>query len=90
MLVHLTGDRGKITCVNWYTIDYECGFLILFYRLSRPRRLRHDMEKTFGIRRSQSSVIIQTFSEALYQVAFPYLNNPGIWHSRMPYFADLI
>ena len=48
------------------------------------------MEKTFGIRRSRLSAIIQTFSEALYKVAFPYLNNPGIWHSRMPYFADLI
>ena len=90
MLVHLTGDRDKITCVNRYTIDYKCGFLILLYCLSQPRRLQHDMEKTFGVRRSRLSVIIQMFSEALYQVAFPYLNNPSIWHSRMPYFADLI
>ena len=90
MSVHLTGDRDKIMCVNQYTIDYKCGFLILLYHLSRPRRLRHDMEKTFSIRRSRLSAIIQTFSEALYQVAFPYLNNPGIWHSHMPYFADLI
>ena len=90
MSVHLTGDRDKIKCAHWYTIDYECGFLILLYRLSQPQRVRYDMEKTFGIRRSRMSMIIQMFSEALYKVAFPYLNNPGIWHSRMPYFADLI
>ena len=34
MSVHLTGDRDKIKCVHRYTIDYECGFLILPYRLS--------------------------------------------------------
>ena len=90
MSVHLTGDRDKIKCAHGYTIDYECGFLILLYRLSRPRRVRYDMEKTFGIRRSRLSEIIQTFFEALYKVAFPYFNNPFIWHSRMPYFIDLI
>ena len=90
MSVNLTGDQDKIMCINQYTINYECGFLILLYHLSQPQRLRHDMKKTFSIRRSWMSVIIQTFSEALYRVAFPYLNNPGIWHSCMPYFADLI
>ena len=44
MSVHLTGDQDKITCINQYTIDYECGLLILLYCLSRPRRLQHDME----------------------------------------------
>ena len=90
MSVHLTGDRDKIKCFHCYTIDYKCGFIILLYRLSRPRRVRHDMEKIFGIRRSRLSAIIRTFADALYKVAYPYLNNPGIWHSRMPYFADLI
>ena len=28
--------------------------------------------------------------EALYKVATPYLKNPSIWHSRMPYSAELI
>ena len=90
MSVHLTGDRDKIKCVHRYTIDYECGFIILLYRLSRPRRVHHDMEKIFGIRRSRLLAIIRTFADALYKVAYPYLNNPSIWHSRMPYFADLI
>ena len=39
MSVHLCGDRNKITCVNWYTIKYESGILILLYHLSRPQRL---------------------------------------------------
>ena len=29
-------------------------------------------------------------SEALYQVATPYLNNPSILHSHMPYLEELI
>ena len=90
MSVHLSGDQNKITCVNWYTIKYECGILILLYHLSRPQRLRHDMEKIFGIWRSHLLAIIKTFLEALYKVATPYLNNPSIWHSHMPYFAELI
>ena len=48
------------------------------------------MEKIFGIWRSHLSAIIQMFSEALYKVAMPYLNNPSIWHNRMPYLAELI
>ena len=36
MSVHLCGDQNKITCVNWYTIKYESGILILLYHLSRP------------------------------------------------------
>ena len=36
LLVHLTGDRDKIMCINQYTINYECGFLILLYCLSQP------------------------------------------------------
>ena len=90
MSVHLCGDRSRITCVVRYTIKYESGILILLYHLSCPQRLRHDMEKIFGIQRSCLSAIIQMFSEALYKVAMPYLNNPSIWHNRMPYFAELI
>ena len=78
MSAHLSGDQNKIMCVNQYTIKYECEIVILLYCLSHPRRLRHNMEKNFGIRRSCLSAIIQTFSEALYKVATPYLNNPSI------------
>ena len=90
MSVHLSGDRNKIMCMNQYTIKYDCGILILLYRLSHPLRLHYDMEKIFGIWRSHLLAIIQTFSEALYKVVTPYLNNPSIWHSHMPYFVELI
>ena len=62
MLVHLCGDRSRITCVNQYTLKYESGILILLYHLSHPRRLQHGMEKIFGIQRSHLSAIMQTFS----------------------------
>jgi len=33
---------------------------------------------------------MHTFIQALFQVCFPYFVTPGLWHSRMPYYADLI
>ena len=87
---HLDGIREQITCVNRYTIPYETGMIILLYRYSRPRRLRPDMELIFGIRKSRISAIIQTFSEALYNVAINYMVNPQIWHQTMPYYSQLI
>ena len=36
MSVQLSGNQNKITCVNQYTIKYECGIVILLYRLSHP------------------------------------------------------
>ena len=35
MSAHISGDRNKIMCMNWYTIKYECGTVILLYHLSR-------------------------------------------------------
>ena len=86
----LVGIREQITCVNCYTIPYETGMIILLYHYSRPCRLHPDIEMIFGIRKSQISTIIQTFSEALYNVAINYMVNPQIWHHRMPYYTELI
>ena len=86
----LGDDKYRIICNNRYTIHYESGLIILLYRYSLPRRLRPDMEKIFGIRKSHLSSIMQTFSEALYQISIPYLTNPTIWHHRMPYYSQLI
>ena len=44
----------------------------------------------FGIRKSQISASIQTFSEVLYNVAINYMVNLEIWHQRMPYYTELI
>jgi len=41
--------KDEVRVSHGYTVPYETGFLILLYRLSRPRRLRPDMEKYFGI-----------------------------------------
>ena len=48
------------------------------------------MEKIFGIQKSHLSAIIQSFSEALYQISIPYMTDPTIWHHRMPYYSQLI
>ena len=48
------------------------------------------MEKIFGIQKSHLSAIIQSFSEALYQISIPHMTNPTIWHHRMPYYSQLI
>ena len=86
----LGNDKYRIQCKNQYTIHYESGLIILLYRYSLPRRLCPDMEKIFGIRKSRLSAIIQSFSEALYEISIPYLTNPTIWHHRMPYYSQLI
>ena len=64
--------------------------IILLYHYSQPRQLHPEMEMIFGIQKSQISTIIQTFSEALYNVAINYMVNPAIRHPRMPYYAELI
>ena len=46
--------------------------------------------KLLLIRKSRLSAIIQSFSEALYEISIPYLTNPTIWHHRMPYYSQLI
>ena len=86
----LGNDKYRIKCKNQYTIHYESGLIILLYRYSLPRRLRPDMEKIFGIQKSRLSAIIQSFSEALYQISIPYMADPTIWHHRMPYYSQLI
>jgi hypothetical protein len=47
--VILPGKKDEVQVRNGYGVPYETGFLILFYCLSRLRRLRPDMEKYFGI-----------------------------------------
>ena len=86
----LGDDKYRIKCKNRYTIHYESGLIILLYRYSLPHCLHPDMEKIFGIRKSHLSAIIQSFSEALYQISIPYMTDLTIWHHRMPYYCQLI
>ena len=86
----LVNDKYRIKCKNQYTIHYESSLIILLYRYSLPHRLHPDMEKIFGIQKSHLSAIIQSFSEAPYQISIPYMTDPSIWHHRMPYYSQLI
>ena len=83
-------DALVVKCKNKYHVSFEVGMLVLLYRLARPRRLRPEMERFFGIRKSRLSSIISTFTSALYAFAEPYFDNPAIFHDRMPYYAQLV
>ena len=88
--MHLNGEYERIVCENRYTIPFECGLLILLYRFSRPTRIRPDMERFFGMRKSKLSSIILTFARAIYEVANRYLNNPQIMSTRWEFLAKLV
>ena len=90
MSLFLDGDKDNITCSNRYSCPYETGFLLCLFRLSRPRRLRPEMERYFCMRKSQLSACLQTFMEAFYQVSHPYLNSAQRWQPRFELYAQKI
>ena len=52
----LIGHRGSIKVNNCiYSLPYETLLLLVLYRLSRPRRIRKEMEGFFGIHKSKIS-----------------------------------
>jgi len=86
----MQGDKESVRCSNRYRTPFETGFLMLLFRLSRPRRIRPDMERFFRTRKSKLSAIISTFVEVFYLVAFPYLNDPSLFYHRFPIYAERI
>jgi len=90
MALFLDGTKESITCANRYSCPYETGFLICLFRLSRPRRMRPEMESYFAMRKSHISACLKTFMAALYEVSKPYLNSPARWRSRMAMYARKI
>lgn len=86
----LEGDKDQIQCANRYTCPYETGILLCLHRLSRPRRLRPEMERYFSMRKSKISAVISTFMMALFQVSQPYLSNPSIFRNRFNLYSGLI
>jgi hypothetical protein len=90
MELFLEGTRDKIRVQNRYTCEYETGLLLVLYRLSRPRRIRPEMETYFKMRKSHISAAINTFMDALYSVALPYLSNPSIFQHRFEFYSKLI
>jgi len=90
MSIFIEGDKDKIKCTNRYSCPYETGVLLCLFRLSRPRRLRPDMESFFHMRKSHISACLQTFMEAFYKVSMPYFNSAARWKPRFELYAHLI
>jgi nuclease HARBI1 len=86
---YFDGDKSGIICEG-YNVPYETCLLLYLARLSFPRRLVADLESMFGMRKSSISASIRTFSGALYRVSIQYLDDPSIWRSRMPLYAERI
>jgi hypothetical protein len=90
MTPHLAGDYDRIRLQNGYALPFETCLMLLLYRLAAPRRIQPDMERFFGIRKSRISAALNTFVDALYEVALPYLSNPALFQHRFPLYAQLI
>jgi hypothetical protein len=83
-------SKESIPVGNRYRCHYETGIMVILFRLSRPTRIRPEMEKFFRIRKSKLSRIISAFSNAIYEVANPLLNDPSIFSSRIPIYAAAV
>jgi hypothetical protein len=90
MELFLEGTRDKIVVQNRYKCNYETGLLLVLFCLSRPHRIRPEMEAYFKMRKSHISATINTFIDALYSVALPYLSDPSIFQDRFELYSRLI
>jgi hypothetical protein len=73
-----------------YSAPFESLFLMVMFRMSRPRHLRPEMESYFGFRRSKISAGIKEMVNALYLVTKPYMDSPQIFQQRMKNYAERI
>ena len=73
-----------------YSLPYETLLLLVLYRLSRPRHIRKEMKGFFGIHKSKISTGIACMIHAMHALGVQYLDNPDIFHNRMPYFAERV
>jgi DDE superfamily endonuclease len=88
---YLVGSKaGVIFEGGKYSCPYETLLLMVLFRFSRPRRIRKEMEGFFGIRRSKMSAGIKAMVNAMHSLALLYLDNPKIFHHKMPYYANRI
>jgi len=87
---YLDGTKDSVSVGNRYSVPYETGLLLVLFRFHRPTRIRPEMEEFFGMRKSHISKTLQTFVDALYSCALPYLSDPSIHAARIPYYARLI
>ena len=73
-----------------YSAPYETLLLMVLFRFSRPRRIHKDMEAYFAYRRSKISAGVKAMVHALHALSLLYLDNPALFHHRMPYYAERI
>ena len=86
---YLSGHKGAVKVENGkYSLPYETLLLLVLYRLSRLRRLQKDMEPFFGICIARMSSAINVMPHAMHALGVLYLDNPKIFHWRMPYHAE--
>ena len=86
----IEGTYDAVRVINKYVAPFETGLMIVLARLSRPRRLRGDLERLFGMRKSHLSAVLSTFSKKIYNIAYPYLSNPNIYLNRIALYASII
>ena len=71
-----------------YSLPYETLLLLVLYRISWPRCIRKEVEGFFGLHKSKISTGITCMIHAMHGLVLQYLDNPVIFHHRMPYYAE--
>jgi hypothetical protein len=79
------GHRGYIKVNNGTnSLPYEILLLHVLYRLSRPRHIKKILEGIFGLHKSKIPIGITYMIPAMYASRMKYLDNPVIFHKRIP------
>ena len=76
-------DPEAIECKNRFKCPCETMLLLLLFRLARPRRIRPDMEKYFGMRRTHVGVALDKIQLALKLLAVQCFDEPRIFAGRV-------
>lgn len=86
----MEGSHESILFWNRYRCPFETALLILLYRFSRPRRIRPEMEKSFGMRLTHISCVLVTIVDGIYELSVNYVQNPNIFRNRMELYTDKV
>ena len=85
------GHIGSIKVTNdIYSLPYETLLLLVLCRLSRPGHIRKDMKSFLGVNKSTISTEFTCMTHAMHALGVQYLDNPVIFHNRMPYYAKRV
>jgi nuclease HARBI1 len=90
MQPYLNGGKESVRIHGGYSIPFETGFLILLFRMARPRVIVPQMEAFFSMRATKICNAVKTFLGGFHSLARLYLENPAIFQHRFPFYALLI